>query len=165
MADMSKLSSFQRSIAYVSVVGECWEWGRALTTDGYGRVCWKDAGRLRQTGAHRVSYELMFGKDGMGDLLVCHRCDNRKCINPEHLFLGTTATNMADMKAKGRAHKPKGGAHPQAKLSDAQAVAILSCSAAGHTARRIASIARLPIQIVRRVVRGATFKHLLGATQ
>jgi HNH endonuclease len=76
----------------------CWEWRGGFQRGGYG-ACRVD-GRTR--GAHRVSYECANGVVLRRDEFVCHRCDNPKCINPCHLFVGTHTDNMADMVRKGR---------------------------------------------------------------
>lgn len=81
----------------------CWEWTGASQSAGYG--IFTDDGRRQRVLAHRVSWGLHFGPIPDG-LFVCHHCDNRICVRPDHLFLGTNADNQADMDAKGRRVPP-----------------------------------------------------------
>ena len=73
-------------------------------------------GTRRSESAHRVSYMLNYGEIP-GGMEVCHKCDNPRCINPEHLFIGTRKDNIADREAKGRNIVPIGEEHVNAKLS------------------------------------------------
>ena len=93
-------------------VGECLEFTGHIARSGYGLV-WHDG---KNRSAHRVSFELR-NMPIMDERHVMHLCDNRRCINPEHLRLGSRAENMADMVAKGRSWKARGFAHASAKLS------------------------------------------------
>lgn len=84
---------------YVDKTDTCWLW-RGSKHSGYGVINVPGRGRPR---AHRLSYEMAIGPIPDG-LLVCHTCDIRECVRPEHLFLGTAKDNTADCIAKGRLH-------------------------------------------------------------
>jgi hypothetical protein len=131
----------------------CWLWMSTLTQYGYGRmsVCGKDMG------AHRVSYTVFVGPIAPG-LFVCHKCDTRACVNPEHLFLGTAADNNADMVSKGRSVIPRGESHSQSKLTDAVVAQFRACPPRNFAAeaRRLGVSASSLV----RAVRGYAWNHL-----
>lgn len=86
------------SVELVMGIGPCWEWqGNCHPTAGYGTI----RARGKTAWTHRVSWELYRGPVPAGKM-VLHTCDNRRCVRPDHLFLGTHADNMKDMDQKGR---------------------------------------------------------------
>jgi len=76
----------------------CWEWTGCLNNKGYGVMNTGDGSVIY---VHRFSYLIHIGEISKG-LFVCHKCDNAKCVNPDHLFLGTHTDNMQDKTIKGR---------------------------------------------------------------
>lgn len=80
----------------------CWNWLGSKNTDGYGRIRFGE----RSIGVHRAAYIATIGEIPEG-LYACHKCDNRACANPAHIFLGTQADNMRDCKLKGRTAQTK----------------------------------------------------------
>lgn len=123
----------------VNKTDSCWLWTAKLFWSGYGS--------LRVDGkhvvAHRVAWELHHGPIPNG-LEVCHRCDVRHCVNPDHLFLGTRRDNTLDAVAKGR--HPRGELQGRAKLTEAQVMEARSMWASGvpgnHLARRFGVASR-----------------------
>ena len=91
----------------------CMEWSGYLSNDGYGILSFKG----NNWRAHRLAYTLIFGEIPKG-MNVCHRCDNPKCANPEHLFIGTQLDNIKDRVNKKRCGDHKGVANGRAKLSE-----------------------------------------------
>ncbi len=106
----------------------CWFWTGRIQPNGYGMFSMGGrAGAPRY--AHRVAYEITHGPIPAGQS-VLHRCDQRNCVNPGHLFLGDHTANMRDAASKGRLNVPRPTAQ---KLTDAHCEAIVARVAAGET--------------------------------
>jgi hypothetical protein len=76
----------------------CWEWKGPFFENGYGQA---PRYKNKSTRAHRISW-MLFNGNIPKDMLVLHKCDNKKCVNPKHLFIGTQKDNIRDMMNKGR---------------------------------------------------------------
>ena len=127
----------------------CWIW-IAGCVDGYGRFHID----RKPIQAHRASYLLNKGHIPPG-LLVCHSCDKPKCVNPEHLFLGSNRENSADMVSKKR--QAKGEKHGMHKLTEQQAIAI---KASAGTQLEVSKRFGVDRSLVGYIRRGVVWSHL-----
>lgn len=122
---------------------------------GYGQF--RLPGTRRNIRAHRLAYEMHKGPIPDG-LFVCHRCDNRLCVNPDHLFLGDAGDNLKDMASKGR--HLYGELNAQAKLTDRRVRAIHNAHASGLSMRKIATLLDIGPMTVSRIIRGERWRHI-----
>lgn len=126
----------------------CWNWQRAIAANGYGHV---RENQKTQT-AHRRAYELKHGVSLTRDIDVCHKCDNRACVNPDHLFLGTRRDNMQDCAAKGRTsrlYRTRGEGQPGAKLNNAAVLYIRQSSESLSALARRFGVSKKAVWLVR----------------
>lgn len=122
---MRGLSVQQRFDRQVKKSGGCWLWAAATDKNGYGIFRATVAG-VEHKRAHRASWALSTGQVLAAGDIICHKCDNPRCVNPEHLFVGTHLDNMRDKIAKGRARVAVGTATGHAVLTEEQARSVLA---------------------------------------
>lgn len=130
----------------------CWEWVGSKDSWGYGQF-YKNRKSYK---AHRVSYQEYKGDIPLG-MYVCHTCDNPKCINPDHLWIGTPKQNSQDRDVKGRNYTHLGEKHPQAKL-DWGLVKFIRENPQKYTQKKLASICGVSISTIRDVVYNRSWK-------
>ena len=135
----------------------CWLW-TGCVTNGYGAI------RLdsKKVYAHRVAWEAANGKIPNG-MFVCHHCDNRLCVNPSHMFIGTHDDNMRDCKDKGRT--PRGESNGQAKLSSASTLSILGMRASGMKQADIAAEFGVSVSLIGSIESGKIWSHVTGVVR
>jgi len=148
--------------------GDCWLYVPGPSTR-YGIFC---PGHQGKVSAHRFSYELAYGPIPLG-MLVCHRCDVKRCVRPDHLFLGTSADNIHDMHAKGRGQRgdkhsarlrpetrPRGSAHGRARLTERDVTEIRAALALGTRGTVLARRFCVTVSTISRINKGHIWRHV-----
>lgn len=142
---------------------ECWLWDGTLASNGYGFFSF--GGRQRgNVGAHRVSW-MLANESEVPDRFqsnICHACDNRRCVNPSHLFIGTVSDNIRDAVKKGYKPRPfpTGENNPLAKITSAIVIAIRASAANARTQRDIAKEFGLSQSTVWAIVNRRIWRHI-----
>lgn len=156
----------QRFWEKVDTSGDCWIWTGSLNHNGYGRLR-GNAETEKNIAAHRFSWELHYGPippgEGYHGTCVCHKCDNKICVNPDHLFLGSHSDNIKDMHAKGRGALPanKGSENPRAKLTEPMVRMIKMMLAGGRvTQKHIAEIHGVSNSAIQLIATGKRWSHI-----
>jgi hypothetical protein len=146
----------QRFWDKVDKSGDCWVWTAAMYPAGYGKFRLSKPKRDID-GAHRVSWRIHFGEIPKGQL-VCHACDNRACVRPSHLFLGTHKENNADMIIKKR--HSFGEDRPDSILTEVQVLEIRKGYILGYSQRAIAAIFGVSQSNISKIIMHKIWKHI-----
>jgi hypothetical protein len=135
----------------------CWLWTACTTKTGYGAI--NIGGRICTS--HRISWEITCGPIPRG-MFVCHICDVRACVRPDHLFLGTHTDNMRDMVAKARHARaaPKGAGNGNHKLTDGRVRLILAAASHGVSGAELAKRLGVSQPVVSKIIRGDGWRHI-----
>lgn len=136
--------------AYVRKTDKCWEWQGAILSTGYGQFSHKK----QRISAHRLAYILEYGQIPEG-LLVCHKCNNRSCVRPSHLYAGTAKQNFADAIKAGAIRF--GERHHSSKIDWNQAATIRELAANGVSQRKIAKQFNIAQTSVGAIIRHETW--------
>jgi hypothetical protein len=172
----SGLSLKERLLKKKKIKKSCWEWQGFIMPNGYGRMSFKGKDQY----VHRLSFAAFIGEIPKGKI-ICHSCDNRKCINPKHLWIGTFKENTQDACTKGKMkgfsrkvhseesknkmRKPhninrKGEKHPNAILDENKVKEIRNLFSQGLTRKEISEIFKITKNCVKDVVLRRSWKHI-----
>lgn len=148
--------------------GGCWIWTGSKFSNGYGEI------RLPKgnvTGAHRISWILAHGEIPKG-MYVCHKCDNKLCVRPDHLFLGSPQDNATDMVRKGRSAtgirnshhsiygRNRGSKNGRSKINENQAIEIRNRYSQGEKVKTLASEFDLNVVTIRMIIHRQIWTHI-----
>jgi hypothetical protein len=149
------VNRFLEKVDYNFNENGCLEWIGSLTDKAYGLFSYNG----KTVKAHRFSYELFYEKIPEG-MVVMHSCDNPKCVNPNHLSLGTQEDNIRDMINKNRDNKAKGSAVGNSKLTEDQVKEIKNKINSGMKQRDIAKEYKVAPNTISNIKNGISWAHM-----
>jgi hypothetical protein len=156
ISDQCVIDRFLSNVVDHSDKAACWNWQGIKNSNGYGRFSLSDKHRL----AHKISFQMFVGEvpEGMN---VCHSCDNRLCVNPQHLWLGTQSENLKDASAKGRMFRPdtNGELNGNSKLDWTKVREIRRLVAAGERKSKVAQTFGVAHSTVNFIINNETWKE------
>lgn len=156
------VNRFWSNIAITANDNLCWEWQRSTDKDGYGQFYFGNETGWHRGLSHRGAWEMLIGEIPAG-LKVLHKCDNPKCCNPKHLFIGTSQDNTLDMFAKGRGYipAPKGERNSHCKLTESQVLEIRKQFTIGESSfKELAHTMNVSPATISSIVKRRTWKHI-----
>lgn len=140
----------------------CWKWRGSTGNHGYGLVSMGRSGNTaRLETAHRISWTLAYGPP-LGRQHVLHKCGNRDCCNPLHMYIGVDADNVRDKVEAGNAKGGRGERHWKARLSESDVCSIRERRAAGELGTELARIFGVSTSTIYALTNGKTWGHVGG---
>ena len=166
---INHISNFDKRYLLTSLT-DCWEWSGSKYKNGYGHFTIKRNGKTYNFYAHRYQYKRWFGE--ISGNVIAHKCDNRCCVNPYHLFACSQKENMADMISKGRSAKGnkhrskkgyeilKGSKVGCSKLNESLIKEIRNKRLSGKTLLELASSYGVAFQTISKIINGKSWRHV-----
>lgn len=149
-------SPLEHLMAYTEINPEtgCYEWQGAVDKDGYGKICTNH----RTLRPHRLAYGIAHNVELQPNQQLNHKCHNRRCWNPEHVYIGTQQQNIADRDRDGC--PTAGENHPRAKLTPETVMEIKALRKEGLSVTLLAKLAGVSTASISAILTGRTWKHL-----
>ena len=137
----------------------CWEWGAGVYVTGYGMFCMR-RGNRKTFSAHRISWMLHNNASILNGVMVCHTCDNRLCVNPDHLYLGTGYDNNNDTIIRNRGNRTLGSKCSWAKLDEDKVREIRRLKSQGLKQSKIALMYNIDASLISDIIHNKKWRHV-----